>query len=255
MDWELSFGLKGKVIVVTGAASGIGKGCAAFLASVGASIAIWDRDRTKGEEAASEMGNNATFIECDIASEASCQLATAKTIQQYGSIFGLVNCAGVIRRKDVTELEEKDWDIVLDVGLKGAYLASKYIVPELVKNGGGSIVNIGSGWGVKGGPKAVAYCAAKGGIVNLTRAMAIDHGPQNIRVNCVCPGDVDTPLLRDEARQLGYDLDKWLAESADRPLGRLGTPLDIAKAVYFFMSDLSPWASGANLVIDGGGTA
>ena len=85
--------------------------------------------------------------------------------------------------------------------------------------------------------------------------MAIDHGSQNIRVNCVCPGDVDTPLLRDEARQLGYDLDKWLAESADRPLGRLGTPLDIAKAVYFFMSDLSTWASGSNLVIDGGGTA
>ena len=255
MDWELSFGLKGKVIIVTGAASGIGKGCAEFLSSLGASIAIWDFDRTKGEKTASQIGNNAIFVECDITSEESCRSATAKTMQQYGSIFGLVNCAGVIRRKDVTELEEKDWDIVLDVGLKGAYLASKYVVPELIKNGGGSIVNIGSGWGIKGGPKAVAYCAAKGGIVNLTRAMAIDHGSQNIRVNCVCPGDVDTPLLRDEARQLGYDLDKWLAESADRPLGRLGTPLDIAKAVYFFMSDLSTWASGSNLVIDGGGTA
>lgn len=255
MDWESFFGLKGKVIIVTGAASGIGRGCAEFLALAGASVAVWDRDRTKGEEAATAMGDGATFIECDIASEESCRLATEKTIERYGSIFGLVNCAGVIRRKDVTELEERDWDIVLDVGLKGAYLASKYAVPQLIKNGGGSIVNIGSGWGIKGGPKAVAYCAAKGGIVNLTRAMAIDHGAQNIRVNCVCPGDVDTPLLRDEARQLGYDLDKWLAESADRPLGRLGTPLDIAKAVYFFMSDLSPWASGANLVIDGGGTA
>ena len=114
---------------------------------------------------------------------------------------------------------------------------------------------IGSGWGVKGGPNAVSYCAAKGGVVNLTRALAIDHGAQNIRVNCVCPGDVDTPLLRDEARQLGYDLDKWLEESADRPIHRLGTPEDIAKAVYFFLSDLSPWASGSILVIDGGGTA
>ena len=255
MDWESTFGLKGKVIIVTGAASGIGKGCAEFLSSVGANIVIWDFDRAKGEKTASEIGNNAIFVECDITSDESCQSAKTKTMQQFGSIFGLVNCAGVIHRKDVTELEEKDWDVVLDVGLKGAYLASKYVVPEMIKNGGGSIVNIGSGWGIKGGPKAVAYCAAKGGIVNLTRAMAIDHGSQNIRVNCVCPGDVDTPLLRDEARQLGYDLDKWLAESADRPLGRLGTPLDIAKAVYFFMSDLSPWASGANLVIDGGGTA
>ena len=116
-------------------------------------------------------------------------------------------------------------------------------------------MNIASGWGVKGGPRAVSYCAAKGGIINMTRAMAIDHGHQNIRVNSVSPGDTDTPLLRDEGRQLGVDEDKWLAESAERPLRRLGRPDDIAMAVYFLVSGLSPWITGANLVVDGGGIA
>ena len=253
--WKDTFGLGGKVIVVTGGASGIGLGCAEFLASAGARVCLWDINREAGEKAAAKIGEAAFFVECNVASDESCKKAAEATVAHFGSAWGLLNAAGVIRRKSVVELEEKDWDLVLNVGLKGAYLASKYLVPEIEKCGSGSIVNIGSGWGIKGGPKAVSYCAAKGGLVNMTRAMAIDHGPQNIRVNCVCPGDVDTPLLRDEARQLGYDLNKWLEESADRPIHRLGTPLDIAKAVYFFMSDLSPWASGAVLVIDGGGTA
>ena len=253
--WKDTFGLGGKVIVVTGGASGIGLGCAEFLASAGARVCLWDINKEAGEKAAAKIGESAFFVECNVASDESCKKAAEATVAHFGSAWGLLNAAGVIRRKSVVELEEKDWDLVLNVGLKGAYLASKYLVPEIEKCGSGSIVNIGSGWGIKGGPKAVSYCAAKGGLVNMTRAMAIDHGPQNIRVNCVCPGDVDTPLLRDEARQLGYDLNKWLEESADRPIHRLGTPLDIAKAVYFFMSDLSPWASGAVLVIDGGGTA
>lgn len=254
-NWESVFGLGGRVVVVTGGASGIGRGCAEFLADAGARVCLWDISAEAGAEAARKIGGDAFFTRCDVRSDESCRAAAAQTIERFGSVFGLVNAAGVIRRRDVVELSEEDWDIVLDVGLKGAYLVSKYLVPEIAKLGGGSIVNIGSGWGIKGGPKAAAYCASKGGLVNMTRAMAIDHGPQNIRVNCVCPGDVDTPLLRDEARQLGYDLDKWLSESADRPIRRLGTPLDIAKAAYFFLSDLSPWASGAVLAIDGGGTA
>ncbi len=253
--WESVFGLGGKVVVVTGGASGIGRGCAEFLVSVGARVCLWDISAEAGAKTAEEIGGGAYFVRCDVSSDPSCKDAAAETAKHFGSVYGLVNAAGVIRRKDVVELAEADWDIVLDVGLKGAYLASKYLVPEMAKAGGGSIVNIGSGWGIKGGPKAVAYCAAKGGIVNMTRALAIDHGAQNIRANCVCPGDIDTPLWRDEARQLGYDLEKWIAESIERPIARLGTPLDIAKAAYFFLSDLSPWASGAILAIDGGGTA
>jgi NAD(P)-dependent dehydrogenase (short-subunit alcohol dehydrogenase family) len=180
---------------------------------------------------------------------------SGKVEEQFGRVDILVNCAGVIRRKSVVDLAEKDWDIVIDVGLKGIFLISKHLIPIMSKGGGGSIINIGSGWGIQGGPNAAAYCAAKGGVTNLTRAMAIDHGPQNVRVNCVSPGDTDTPLLRDEARQLGIDEGEWLAESADRPLARLGEPRDIAMAVYFLASDLSGWVTGANIVVDGGGTA
>jgi NAD(P)-dependent dehydrogenase (short-subunit alcohol dehydrogenase family) len=133
---------------------------------------------------------------------------------------------------------------------------SKYVIPVMVKNGGGSIINTGSGWGLKGGDKAASYCAAKAGVVNLTRAMAIDHGPDNIRVNCVCPGDTDTPMLRGEARQLGFDEESFLESSGkERPLRRIGVPRDVANAVLFLASDLSSWITGTTLVVDGGGLA
>jgi len=125
----------------------------------------------------------------------------------------------------------------------------------MIAGGGGSIINTGSGWSLKGGPDAVSYCAAKGGVLNLTRAMAIDHGRHNIRVNCVCPGDVDTPMLRSECEQLGQDTDEFMREAADRPLSRVGTPTDVANAVLFFASDMSTWVTGAFLAVDGGGTA
>ena len=121
--------------------------------------------------------------------------------------------------------------------------------------GGGSIVNTGSGWGLKGGPRAASYCASKGAVVNLTRAMAIDHGPQGIRVTCVCPGDTDTAMLREEARQLGEDETRFLAEAAARPLARMGTPADIARAILFLATDASAWVTGTVLVVDGGGLA
>jgi len=125
----------------------------------------------------------------------------------------------------------------------------------MIKSGGGSIINTGSGWGLKGGDNAVAYCAAKGGVVNMTRGMAIDHGKAGIRVNSVSPGDINTPLLRDEAAQLGADETEFMKDAADRPLNRVGEPIDIAKAVLFLASDLSVWITGTSLLVDGGGLA
>jgi NAD(P)-dependent dehydrogenase (short-subunit alcohol dehydrogenase family) len=144
---------------------------------------------------------------------------------------------------------------VLNVNLKSVFLLSQNIIPFMKKSGGGSIINTGSGWGLKGGPKAAAYCAAKGGVVNLTRAMAIDFGKDNIRVNCICPGDVETPLLYGEAVQLGREISEFMKEAADRPLGRMGQPQEIANAVLYFASDLSSWTTGSILVVDGGGLA
>jgi len=244
--------LAGKVALVTGAGSGIGQGCAQYLAEAGARVVIIDINQSAGEATRAEIGDGALFIRADVSSSDDCRHAIEEIVDRFGRINILVNSAGVIRRKSVVDLSEEEWDLVLDVSLKGTYLMSKYVIPVMERTGG-SIVNIASGWGLKGGPQAAAYCAAKGGVVNLTRAMAIDHGPQNIRVNCVCPGDVDTPLLRSEAVQLGADTDKFMAEAADRPLARVGTPLDIAKAVYFLVSDLSPWVTGAVVVVDGGG--
>lgn len=251
--------LSGKVAVVTGGASGIGLATAELLSAYGAAVAMLDVNVKKGEEQAEllrQAGRQATFFACDITSQKTCRETVQAVVSQFGRIDILFNNAGVTYRKTVVELPEEEWDMVMDVTLKGAYLMAKYVVPVMAINGGGSIVNTGSGWGLKGGDQAAAYCAAKGGLVNLTRAMAIDHGADNIRVNSVNPGDTDTAMLREEGRQLGCDEDAFLVESAKgRPLERLGTPEDVANVVLFLASDLAQWITGAALVVDGGGIA
>ncbi|WP_312114217.1 SDR family NAD(P)-dependent oxidoreductase [Brevibacillus reuszeri] len=253
------FKLEGKVALITGGASGIGFATAKRLAEFGANVMLLDINEELGETAArriQDLGGAARFFKCNVVSQEDCRQVTEAIEDAYGRIDILFNNAGVIRRKTVVELEEQDWDLVINVSLKGAYNLSKYVIPIMTKSGCGSIINTGSGWGIKGGDKAAAYCAAKAGVVNLTRAMAIDHGPENIRVNCVSPGDTDTPLLREEARQLNKEESAFLVSSAQgRPLERLGTPQDIANAVLFFASDLSAWVTGSVLVVDGGGLA
>lgn len=252
------FSLEGKVAIITGAASGIGLATARRLAEMGASIALVDINEPKGKEAVEEiksLGGKAEFFRCDVTSNSGCKKTTADVYQEFGKIDILFNNAGVIKRKNIVELSEEEWDLVLNVNLKAIYLLSRHVIPRMVDDGGGSIINTGSGWGLKGGPNAAAYCAAKGGTVNLTRAMAIDHGRQGIRVNCVCPGDTDSELLHDEAVQLGVDDAEFMKAAADRPLHRVGLPEDIANAVLYFASDMSSWVTGSVLVVDGGGLA
>ncbi len=250
--------LKDKIAMVTGAASGIGRGISLRLAEMGAFVAVLDIDETKGRETAAEIEaheGEAVFLKCDVRSAADCRRAVETVIERSGKVDILCNCAGIAIRKDIVDLTEDEWDLALDVTLKGIYLLSREVVPHMIRNGGGSIINIGSGWSLKGGPRAASYCAAKGGVVNLTRAMAIDHGKHNIRVNCVCPGDVDTPMLQSECAQLGEDREGFMREAANRPLARVGTPDDIANAVLFLASPMSSWITGAALVVDGGGLA
>ena len=246
--------LEGKVAVVTGAASGIGRGIALRLAEMGARVAALDIDEIKGRVVADEI-TNVVFHKCDVRRAADCRAVTDAVIAKWGGIDVLCNCAGIAIRKDVVELSEEEWDRALDVTLKGIFLLSRDVIPHMIRGGGGSIINIGSGWSLKGGPRAASYCAAKGGTVNLTRAMAIDYGKHNIRVNCVCPGDIDTPMLRSECAQLSEDPQTFMKEAANRPLARVGTPEDVANAVLFLASPMSNWITGAALVVDGGGLA
>jgi NAD(P)-dependent dehydrogenase (short-subunit alcohol dehydrogenase family) len=250
--------LEGKVGVVTGGGSGIGRTICVRLAEMGASVAVLDINKANGEAAAAELkggGKGALFVECDVRSGAACKAAIERVIQSFGKIDILCNNAGIAIRKSVVELEEAEWDLALDVTLKGIYTLSHYAIPRMIRAGGGAIVNTASGWSLKGGARAASYCAAKGGVLNLTRAMAIDHGPHNIRVNCVCPGDTDTPMLRSECQQLGQDQEGFLREAANRPLARLGTTDDVANAVLYLASPMSSWVTGAYLIVDGGGLA
>lgn len=250
--------LEQKVAVISGGASGIGFATAKRLAGSGASVILVDTNKTKGAKASEEIqkwGGVSRYCFCDVTSSADCKKTAEFVMKEFGRIDILINNAGVIRRKDICELSEKEWDLVCSVNLKSIFLLSRAVIPHMKKNKGGSIINIGSGWGLKGGPKAAAYCAAKGGVVNLTRAMAIDHGKDGIRVNCVCPGDTDTPLLLEEASQLGQNLEEFMKEAASRPLERVGKPEDIANAILFLSSDLSSWITGSILVVDGGGLA
>ncbi len=250
--------LEGKVALVTGAASGIGRAIALRLSEMGTAVAVLDIDAEKGEASVrsiTERGGRAIFERCDVRSAQDCKNATAQAIASFGRIDILCNNAGVIVRKSVVDLAEEEWDLALDVTLKGIFLLSREVIPHMEKNGGGAIVNTGSGWSLKAGPQAASYCAAKAGVLNLTRAMAIDHGKSNIRVNCVCPGDVDTPMLRSECAQLGADPTAFLKEAANRPLARVGTPEDVANAVLFLASDMAAWITGTQIVVDGGGLA
>jgi NAD(P)-dependent dehydrogenase (short-subunit alcohol dehydrogenase family) len=250
--------LEGKVAVITGAASGIGRGIASRLSEMGAAVVLFDIDQQKGEQAASEIirkDAKALFVAGDVRSSQDCQRVIAQTVQKFGKIDILCNNAGVAIRKSLESLSEDEWDLALDVTLKSIFLLSREALPHMIRVGGGAIINTASGWGLKGGPQAASYCAAKGGVVNLTRAMAIDYGKHNIRANCICPGDIDTPMLHSECAQLGQTPDVFMKEAAARPIARVGTPDDVANAVLFLASPMSAWVTGASLVVDGGGLA
>ena len=250
--------VNGKRAIVTGGASGIGRGTAHLLAAEGARVLVLDVDGAGADAVATDIrgnGGDASAYCGDVTSQEDCRAAVDHAVDAFGGLDILVNCAGIIRRADVVHLEEDDWDLVMAVNVKSVYLMARQAVPVMVAGGGGVVVNLGSGWGLKGGPNAVSYCASKGAVVNMTRAMAIDHGPQGVRVNCLCPGDTDTPMLRAEARQLGVDEAEFLVTSAERPLARIGTPEDIAQAILFLVSDAASWVTGATLVVDGGGIA
>ena len=250
--------LKQKVALITGGTSGIGSATAIRFAREGASVAITGRNPERGEQvvqAIADDGGEAIFIHSDVRLADDCHRAVEQTLAHFGKIDVLFNNAGVFHPKTLPDCTEEEWDETIDSSLKGAFLMSKYALPSMIERGQGSIIHTSSGWGIQGGHKAAAYCAAKGGLVVMAKAMAIDHGADGIRVNCVCPGDVDTPMLYDDAAKRGMSWDDYAVEAADRPLGRIGTVEEIAEAVLYLASDESSFVTGTALVVDGGGVA
>ena len=250
--------LRDKVALITGGTSGIGEATAVLFAQEGARVAITGRSLQRGQKvvkAIERAGGKAIFLESDVRSAEHCRRAVDETLKAFSRLDVLFNNAGVYYPHTTLDCTEEEWDLHIDINLKGTFLMSKYALPPMIAQGSGVIINNSSGWGLVGGDAAVAYCASKGGVVLLTKAMAIDHGRQGIRVNCICPGDVDTPMLPEDARMRGLKLQDYLAGAANRPMGRIGTPEEIAKAVLFLASDDSSFITGVALAVDGGGTA
>ncbi len=250
--------LKNKVALITGGTSGIGAATAILFAQEGAKIAVTGRHEQRGHAITAqilEAGGEAIFLRTDVRKADQCRRAVDETTHAFGRLDVLFNNAGVFYPHSALECSEEEWDLQIDINLKGTFLMSKFALPGMIAQGSGVIINNSSGWGIVGGDAAVAYCASKGGVVLLTKAMAIDHGRQGIRVNCICPGDVDTPMLPEDARMRGQKWEEYLAGCSNRPLGRIGTSEEIAKAALFLASDDSSFMTGATLVVDGGGTA
>ncbi|MEU3371156.1 SDR family oxidoreductase [Streptomyces sp. NPDC006660] len=246
-----------RVVLVTGGAGGIGAAVCRRLADHRTALAVADREVEAAREVALEVrsaGGRAEPFGCDLSRPKDVEVLLDSVVGRFGALHGLCTVAGSIRRGDVTELTPADWRATFEDNLDSVFLTCRAAIPHLTRAGGGAIVTIASGWGLRAGRRAAAYCAAKAGVVMLTQAMALDHAPAGIRANCVAPGDVRTPMLEREARQLGCPVGEFYAEAADRPLGRIGEPSEIADAVSYLLGDEASFVTGAVLTVDGGGT-
>lgn len=248
--------LRDKVAVITGAGSGIGRATALLFAAEGAKVVVADYSVEGGKETVKlikEKGGEAIFVATDVSKVADVQKMIKTAIDKYGRLDILYNNAGIEGPLGPTEnVSEADWDRVLSVNLKGVFLGSKYAIPQMLKQGGGVIINTASIAGLVGVANMPAYCASKGGIVLLTKTMALEYVKKNIRVNCICPGAVKTPML-DRFTGSQPEAEKLIRES--EPMGRWSEPEEIAQAALYLASDQSSFVTGTALVVDGGWTA
>jgi NAD(P)-dependent dehydrogenase (short-subunit alcohol dehydrogenase family) len=246
-----------RVVLVTGAAVGMGRASAEIFAAEGASVVLADIDEARAQLAVASIESRhgkAVFVQCDVSKESDCRNAIQQAVNTYGGLDILHNNAGVVKYGTVPEMSMEDVDWVLGVNLRGQFMTCKYAIPEMVKRGRGAIINTASVQAFATQRTVAAYAASKAGVVALTKTLALDHAPQNIRVNCICPGSIDTPMLRNAAQTFVPENPEGaiLEWGAIHPIGRVGTPQDVAELVAFLASDAAGFITGAPFLIDGG---
>lgn len=244
-----------KTALVIGGGSGIGQATALAAAAEGAAVVVADIDATKAQSTAGRIvqsGGSATPVTADVTQIEDARRIIRMAVSTYGGIHYLCYSAGLQTYGTVESTDEALWDRTLDVNLKGIYLAAKFAIPEIRRQGGGAVVNISSVQGLQCQRNVAAYATSKGGAIALTRAMAMDYARDNIRINCICPGSIDTPLLRYGAGQHGEE-EQVLQEWGDQhPIGRIGTAEEIAQTVLFLWSDAAGFLLGQPVIVDGG---
>src|SRR5438093_6462274 len=246
----------GKVAFITGAGSGIGRATALAFARAGASVAVADVSEKGNQETArliEQQGGHALVVKCNVTQTDDVKAALDKTVAAFGRLDFAFNNAGIEPRKPAptADYDEEEWNRIIDVDLRGVFLCMKHEIPLILKQGGGAIVNTSSGAGIIGIKGSPAYTAAKHGVIGLTRAAALDYAAQNIRVNAVCPGYIDTPMM---GRFTGATPEGRAKVIAEEPVGRMGKPEEIAAAVLWLCSDAAAFMVGHAMVIDGGQT-
>lgn len=249
--------LQGKRCIISGASRGIGATAARLFAREGASVVLFDLKDDLGAQVVADIvnaGGEALYQNCDVTSLAKVSAAVEAAVQFLGGIDVLFNNAGTCLEGGVEKLSEEDWDRTFAINVKSMFLCSKFVVPVMRQNGGGSIINMGSESGLIGFPMHPAYCASKGAVLNLTRSMALGHAKDNIRVNCICPGTIPTPLYQEFVSSLPNRAEVEASLKKEHPLG-LGTEEDVAYAALYLASDESRYMTGSPLIIDGGYTA
>jgi NAD(P)-dependent dehydrogenase (short-subunit alcohol dehydrogenase family) len=251
--------LKEKVSLITGAASGIGKATALVFAGEGAKVMCADVNADGAEAVARQIvdtGGEAASVKVDVAKEAEVQEMIAQTVARWGRLDVLYNNAGIGYGMPVTQVPESEWDRLMDINLKGVFLGCKHAIPEMLKNGGGAIVNTASDAGLVGTAMLSPYCASKGGVVLFTKSLAVEWGAMGIRVNCVCPGVIRTPILDpflQQAQAMGTTQEEiWERMARAHPVGRVGEPEEVGRAVAFLASDEASFITGVALPVDGG---
>lgn len=249
--------LKDKVALVTGGSEGMGYATAELFLREGARVVISGRSSEKGTEAERTLKSlgEVAFVQGDVSRDEDVGRMVDETVRRFGRVDIVFNNAGVYLEKVAEETSEEEWDRLIDVNLKGTFLVSRRAIPHMKRQGGGVIINNSSDAGLVGNKACAAYCASKGGVTIMTKAMALDYAKDNIRVNCVNPGVIDTPMVAQEVA-MAADKEMYTKQmNADHPIGRIGRPEEVAKAVLFLASDESSFVTGAALSVDGGLTA